>query len=55
MQNLTYLLIVFQSSEHRYNWDCLLASNQIADEIGEAPIDLLLVQQPNISWIPTDI
>jgi hypothetical protein len=36
-------LTSIQSQEHHHNWDCLLASNQIADEIGEAPIGLLLV------------
>jgi hypothetical protein len=40
---LTHLLIICQSPEHHHQKGCLLASNQKADEIGEAAIGLLSI------------
>ncbi len=53
MPNLTHLLIICRSPEHRHKGS-LLASNQKADEIGELP-GARFLYQANISCIPTEI
>ena len=44
MLNLIHLSIICQSPEHHHDKGCSLASNQKADEIGEARFGLVLSQ-----------
>jgi hypothetical protein len=50
MPNLKHWLIISRNQERHHNWGCSLASNYIADEIGEAAISLLFISSEN-RWI----